>query len=50
MTYQIKDQNVTPPPPDPQLQAEVRRDALAGVVMIVVTLGLIAMIVAFQIL
>ncbi|MFZ9630089.1 MAG: hypothetical protein ACO3C1_12160 [Ilumatobacteraceae bacterium] len=50
MTYQIKDQNVTPPQPDPELQRSVQRDAAASVAMMFISLGLIAMIVAFQIL
>lgn len=50
MTYQIKDQNITPPPVDPELQSSVRRDAIAAVVMVVLTASLIVSIVAFQIL
>jgi hypothetical protein len=50
MTYQIKDQNITPPPVDPELQSSVRRDAIAAVVMVVLTAALIVSIVAFQIL
>ncbi len=49
MTYQLKDQDVTPPPVDPALQRSVTRDAVAAVVMIVLTAGLIALIVAMQI-
>ena len=50
MTYQIKDQNVTPPPRDPSLQRSARGDAAAAVAMMVLSAGLIAMIIAFQIL
>ena len=50
MAYQIKDQNVTPPPPDPAEQRSVRSDAFASVAMIFIALGLIVMIIAFQIL
>jgi len=50
MTYQLKDQDVTPPSVDPSLRRSIRRDAAAAVAMIVITAGLIAMIVAFQIL
>ncbi len=49
MTYQLKDQDVTPPPLDPSLQRSVTRDAAAAVVMMVLTAGLIALIVALQI-
>jgi len=49
MTYQLKDQDVTPPPPDPELQRSVTRDAAAAVAMIVLTAGLIALIAAVQI-
>jgi hypothetical protein len=50
MAYQLKDQDVTPPPVDPALQRSVTRDAVAAVVMIALTSGLIALIVALQIL
>lgn len=50
MTYQLKDQNITPPPLDPALQRSVRGDAVAAVAMIVLTAALIVSIVAFQIL
>lgn len=50
MTYQIKDQDVTPPPLDPELQRSVRRDAIASVAMIILSAALIVSIVAFQIL
>jgi hypothetical protein len=50
MTYQIKDQNVTPPPRTPEMQRSVRRDGFAAVAMIVLTACLIVAIVAFQIL
>ena len=49
MTYQLKDQDVTPPPLDPELQSSVRRDAVAAVVMMGLTAGLIALIIFLQI-
>ena len=49
MVYQLKDQDVTPPPPDPGLQRSMRNDGLAAVAMMVLTAGLIALIVAIQI-
>ena len=50
MVYQLKDQDVTPPPPDPENQRSATRDAMAAVAMIVLTVGLIALIVGVQIL
>ncbi|MEN9504901.1 MAG: hypothetical protein RI958_827 [Actinomycetota bacterium] len=50
MAYQLKDQDITPPPVDPKLRRSVTADAAAAVAMIVITAGLIAMIIAFQIL
>ncbi len=50
MTYQLKDQDITPPPLDPALRRSVAGDAAAAVAMIVLTAGLIVMIVALQIL
>jgi hypothetical protein len=49
MTYRLKDQDVTPPPVDPALQRSVTRDAVAAVVMMLLTAGLIALVVALQI-
>jgi hypothetical protein len=49
MVYQLKDQNVTPPAPDPMLQRSMRNDGLAAVAMMVLTAGLIALIIAIQI-
>jgi hypothetical protein len=49
MPYQLKDQDVTPPEPDPAAQRSVARDGLAAVAMIVLTAGLIALIIAVQI-
>lgn len=49
MTYQLKDQDVTPPPRDPSLQRSVTRDAAAAVVMMLLAAGLITLIVALQI-
>jgi hypothetical protein len=50
MTYQLKDQDITPPPLDPELRASVSRDAVAAVVMMLLTAGLIALIIAVQVL
>ena len=50
MVYQIKDQDVTPPPPDPENRRSAARDGAAAMVMVVLTLGLIALIVGVQIL
>lgn len=49
MAYQLKDQDVTPPPLDPALKRSVAADAAAAVAMIILTAGLIALIVALQI-
>lgn len=46
MTYQLKDQDVTPPPPDPANQRSAARDGLAAVAMVLATLGLIALLVS----
>ena len=50
MTYQLKDQDVTPPPPDPEVQRSAKSDAVAAVAMMILTAGLIALIVGVQIL
>ena len=50
MTYQLKDQDITPPPVDPALRRSATRDAAAAVAMIVLTAGLIALVVTLQIL
>jgi len=44
MTYQIKDQDVTPPTPDPADQRSTAADGVAAVVMAFATLGLIVLI------
>lgn len=44
MTYQIKDQDVTPPDPDTVEQRSVAADGVAAVVMAFATLGLIVLI------
>lgn len=49
MPYQLKDQDITPPAPDTVAQRSVARDGLAAVAMVVLTAGLIALIVAVQI-
>jgi hypothetical protein len=50
VVYQLKEQDVTPPPPDPDAQRSATRDAVAAVAMAVLTAGLIALIVGLQIL
>lgn len=50
MSYQIKDQDVTPPPVDPSRQRSAKGDAAAAVAMIFLSAALIAAIIAFQIL
>jgi hypothetical protein len=44
MTYQIKDQDVTPPKPNPTQARSVTRDGFAALVMVLATLGLIILI------
>lgn len=44
MTYQLKDQDVTPPPPDPANRRSIAADGLAAVTMALATIGLIALI------
>lgn len=45
MVYQLKDQDVTPPPaPDPNERRSVAADGIAAVVMALATLGLIVLI------
>lgn len=45
MTYQLKDQDVTPPPePDPDGQRSVVADGLAAVVMVFAALGMIVLV------
>ena len=44
MTYQIKDQDVTPPDPDSVEQRSVAADGVAAVVMAFTALGLIALV------
>lgn len=44
MTYQLKDQDVTPPPVDPAVKRSVARDGLAAVAMVALTFGLIVLI------
>jgi len=50
MVYQLKEQDVTPPPPDPELQKSVQRDGIAAVAIMLLTAGLIALIIGVQIL
>ncbi|HRD99832.1 MAG TPA: hypothetical protein PLV68_00955 [Ilumatobacteraceae bacterium] len=44
MTYQLKSQDITPPPVDPARQRSVAKDGAAAVAMIVITAGLITLI------
>ncbi len=44
MTYQIKDQDVTPPKPDLVDKRSIAGDGLAGIVMALSALGLIALV------
>ena len=44
MAYQLKDQDVTPPEPDPFNQRSVAADGLAAVVMVLAAIGLIALV------
>ena len=44
MAYQLKDQDVTPPEPDPDNQRSVAADGLAAVVMVLAAIGLIALV------
>lgn len=44
MVYQLKDQDVTPPPPDPANQHSVAADGLAAVVMVLMSIALIALV------
>ncbi len=44
MTYQIKEQDITPPKVDPREQRSVSFDGLAGVAMAFAALGLIVLI------
>lgn len=50
MVYQLKEQDVTPPPPDPNELRSVKRDAAAALAVAVLTAGLIALIIGLQIL
>lgn len=44
MAYQLKDQDVTPPAPDPRQRRSVAADGIAAVVMALATLGLVVLI------
>jgi len=44
MAYQLKDQDVTPPPSDPANQRSVAADGLAAVVMVLMSIALIVLI------
>lgn len=44
MTYQIKDQDVTPPKPDSVEERSVAADGLAAIVMALAALGLIVLV------
>ena len=44
MAYQLKDQDVTPPEPDPVNQRSAAADGLAAVAMVLASIGLIALV------
>ncbi|MGD9997041.1 MAG: hypothetical protein AB7L17_21700 [Ilumatobacteraceae bacterium] len=44
MTYQLKDQDVTPPRPEDVDRRSVAADGLAAVVIVLMTVGLIALV------
>ena len=44
MAYQLKDQDVTPPVPDPSDRRSIAGDGIAAVAMVVAALGLIVLI------
>ena len=46
MTYQIKDQDITPPKPNSVEQSSAAADGLAAVVIAFAALGLIALVVS----
>lgn len=50
MVYQLKDQDVTPPPVDPNEQRSVKQDAAAALAAALLTAALIALIIGVQIL
>lgn len=50
MPYQLKDQDTTPPPVDPALKRAASGDAIAATLVVLLTAGLIAALVAFQVL
>jgi len=50
MVYEIKDQDVTPPVPTASDERSSRRDAAGALGIAVLTIALIASIIAFQIL
>lgn len=50
MVYELKDQDVTPPEPDPDDQRSVKSDAAGAIGIAVLTIALIALIIGVQIL
>ncbi len=46
MAYQLKHESITPPPPDQVEQHSAARDGVAAIVMVLMTLGLIALLVS----
>ncbi len=42
--YQLKDQNITPPAPDPTDQRSVAADGLAALAMVLLAIGLIVLV------
>jgi hypothetical protein len=50
MVYELKDQNVTPPTPDPEDVRSARNDAIGALAIAALTIGLIALLIGVQIL
>ncbi len=46
MVYQLKHEDLTPPPPDPQLQRSVARDGIAATAIVVLAAVLVVMAIA----
>lgn len=44
MAYELKDQDTTPPEPDPAESRSIAADGVAAVIMVLATIGLIALI------
>lgn len=46
MVYQLKNEDITPPVPDQVEQRSAARDGVAALVMVLMTIGLIALLVS----